>query len=51
MSWFSKGFPLEKAVQYAALRKPFLINDLDKQVRASAPGGAPADSPSPVATR
>jgi len=31
MSWFSDGFPLEKAEAYAALRKPYQINDLNMQ--------------------
>ncbi|XP_063170477.1 inositol hexakisphosphate and diphosphoinositol-pentakisphosphate kinase 1 [Candoia aspera] len=31
ISFHSKGFPLDKAVAYAKLRKPFLINDLDMQ--------------------
>ncbi|CAH1790258.1 unnamed protein product [Owenia fusiformis] len=31
ISFFSKGFPLDKAVRYAKLRKPFLINDLKMQ--------------------
>ncbi|XP_077993312.1 inositol hexakisphosphate and diphosphoinositol-pentakisphosphate kinase 2-like [Glandiceps talaboti] len=31
ISFFSKGFPLEKAVQYGKLRKPYVINDLQKQ--------------------
>ncbi|KAJ7311395.1 hypothetical protein JRQ81_007019 [Phrynocephalus forsythii] len=31
ISFHSKGFPLDKAVAYAKLRRPFLINDLDMQ--------------------
>lgn len=31
ISFHSKGFPLGKAQEYARLRQPFLINDLDKQ--------------------
>ncbi|XP_060116329.1 inositol hexakisphosphate and diphosphoinositol-pentakisphosphate kinase 1 [Heteronotia binoei] len=31
ISFHSKGFPLDKAVAYAELRGPFLINDLDMQ--------------------
>ena len=31
ISFHSKGFPLDKAVQYAELRKPMLINDLYMQ--------------------
>jgi len=31
MSWFSSGFPLSKAEDYARLRRPYLINDLAKQ--------------------
>nr|XP_016854548.1 PREDICTED: inositol hexakisphosphate and diphosphoinositol-pentakisphosphate kinase 1 isoform X1 [Anolis carolinensis] len=31
ISFHSKGFPLDKAVAYAKLRSPFLINDLDMQ--------------------
>eukprot|EP00127_Corallochytrium_limacisporum_P000132 Clim_evm15s5 gene=Clim_evmTU15s5 len=33
VSFFSTGFPLEKAIAYAKLRKPFLINELEPQVR------------------
>lgn len=31
ISFHSKGFPLAKTQEYARLRQPFLINDLDKQ--------------------
>lgn len=31
ISFFSNGFPLDKAIDYANLRKPFLINDLIMQ--------------------
>lgn len=31
ISFHSKGFPLDKAIQYAALRSPFIINNLDMQ--------------------
>ncbi|XP_053317981.1 inositol hexakisphosphate and diphosphoinositol-pentakisphosphate kinase 1 isoform X2 [Spea bombifrons] len=31
ISFHSKGFPLDKAVAYAKLRNPFLINDLNMQ--------------------
>ena len=31
IAFFSKGFPLEKAQEYAALRKPLVFNDLKKQ--------------------
>ncbi|CAB9509992.1 hexakisphosphate and diphosphoinositol-pentakisphosphate kinase [Seminavis robusta] len=31
IAFFSKGYPLEKAMQYVKLRKPFTINDLEMQ--------------------
>ncbi|KAK6619993.1 hypothetical protein RUM44_006393 [Polyplax serrata] len=31
ISFHSKGFPLDKAMQYANLRNPFIINNLDMQ--------------------
>lgn len=31
IAFFSMGFPLEKALAYARLRKPLLINDLESQ--------------------
>ena len=31
ISFFSSGFPLEKAIAYANLRKPLLLNDLEMQ--------------------
>ncbi|XP_060091615.1 inositol hexakisphosphate and diphosphoinositol-pentakisphosphate kinase 2 isoform X2 [Heteronotia binoei] len=33
ISFHSKGFPLDKAVSYAKLRNPFVINDLNMQYR------------------
>ena len=31
MAFFSKGYPLPKAKEYVALRKPFILNDLEMQ--------------------
>lgn len=31
VAFFSKGFPLKKAQDYVALRRPFVLNDLDMQ--------------------
>lgn len=31
ISFYSKGFPLEKAIAYAKLREPLVINDLEIQ--------------------
>jgi inositol hexakisphosphate/diphosphoinositol-pentakisphosphate kinase len=31
VAFFSKGFPLQKAKDYVALRRPFVLNDLDMQ--------------------
>ena len=33
VSFHSKGFPLDKAVKYAKLRQPMLINDLHMQYK------------------
>ena len=31
VSFYSEGFPLEKAIAYSKLRKPYLVNDLESQ--------------------
>ena len=33
ISFYSKGFPLDKAIEYAKLRKPVVLNDLEVQYR------------------
>lgn len=32
ISWFSEGFPLEKAIAYAKLRNPFCVNNVQMQM-------------------
>lgn len=32
IAFFSKGFPLNKAIDYVKLRKPLVINDLEMQI-------------------
>ena len=31
IAFHSKGFPLEKTIEYANLRKPYIINNLESQ--------------------
>ena len=37
VAFFSKGYPLPKAKEYVALRKPFILNDLEMQEVGQAP--------------
>jgi inositol-hexakisphosphate/diphosphoinositol-pentakisphosphate 1-kinase len=32
IAFFSKGYPLDKVKEYVAIRKPLLLNDLERQV-------------------
>lgn len=36
LSWFSDGFPLKKVQDYALTTRPFMVNDLQSQVREKA---------------
>ena len=38
IAFFSTGFPLKKAQEYAALRQPYVFNDLNAQERGPARG-------------
>ncbi len=31
VAFHSKGFPLEKAIEYTRLRRPFIVNNLEMQ--------------------
>jgi inositol hexakisphosphate/diphosphoinositol-pentakisphosphate kinase len=35
ISFFSKGFPTQKALEYVKLRKPYMINDLEMEATLS----------------